>query len=79
MPKVAYSEIDRNKIKEDLIETGLELFSKQGIQHTTVEQIYTRVLAFQEPSFTPFSRQKKIWLYRPFIVSSPKSWHMRKS
>ena len=36
MPKVAYSEIDRNKIKEDLIETGLELFSKQGIQHTTV-------------------------------------------
>ena len=43
MPKVAYSEIDRNKIKEDLIEAGLELYSKQGIQHTTVEQIYTRV------------------------------------
>lgn len=26
-----------------LIETGLELFVAQGIQHTTVEQIYTRV------------------------------------
>lgn len=78
MPKVAYSEIDRNKIKEDLIETGLELFSKQGIQHTTVEQIYTRV-GISRTFFYTFSRQKKIWLYRPFIVSSPKSWHMRKS
>nr|WP_207747891.1 TetR/AcrR family transcriptional regulator [Clostridium sp. D33t1_170424_F3] len=26
-----------------MIDTGLELFSRQGIQHTTVEQIYTRV------------------------------------
>ncbi len=77
MPKIAYSEMDRNKIKEDLIETGLELFSKQGIQHTTAEQIYTRV-GISRTFFYTFSRQKRIWLYRSFIVSSQKSWHMRK-
>ena len=43
MPKIAYSEAEREQIREELIGTGLELFTKQGIQHTTVEQIYTRV------------------------------------
>ena len=43
MPKVAYSEAEREQIKESLIATGLELFAKQGIQRTTVEQIYQSV------------------------------------
>lgn len=43
MPKVAYSETERERIRSTLIDTGLELFSKQGIQRTTVEQIYARV------------------------------------
>ena len=43
MPKVAYSEAEREHVRQTLIDTGLELFSAQGIQHTTVEQIYTRV------------------------------------
>lgn len=43
MPKVAYSEADREHIRQALIDAGLELFSTQGIQHTTVEQIYDRV------------------------------------
>lgn len=43
MPKIAYSEEERERIREALIATGLELFAKQGIQHTTVEQVYTRV------------------------------------
>ena len=43
MPKIAYSEEDRARIRTALITTGLELMAKQGIQHTTVEQIYTRV------------------------------------
>lgn len=43
MPKVAYSEEDRARIREALITAGLELMARQGIQHTTVEQIYTAV------------------------------------
>lgn len=43
MPKVAYSEEDREKIRERLILAALERMSNQGIQHTTVEQIYQEV------------------------------------
>lgn len=59
MPKVAYSEEDRNHIRTLLITTGLDLMAKQGIQHTTVEQIYKKS-AFRELSFTRFFRQKRI-------------------
>ncbi len=43
MPKVAYSEESRENIRNALVAVGLELMAKQGIQHTTVEQIYKRV------------------------------------
>ena len=43
MPRVAYSEADRERIRSQLIEVGLELMARQGIQHTTVEQVYKRV------------------------------------
>lgn len=43
MPKVAYSETERAQIRTALVSTALTLMSKQGIQHTTVEQIYTAV------------------------------------
>ncbi|MGI5894852.1 MAG: TetR/AcrR family transcriptional regulator [Candidatus Merdivicinus sp.] len=43
MPKVAYSEEERARIRETLVVTGLNLMAKQGIQHTTVEQIYKAV------------------------------------
>ena len=43
MPKVAYSEEDRRRVREELLTTALKLMSTQGIQHTTVEQIYQAV------------------------------------
>lgn len=43
MPKVAYSEEDREQIRQALITVSYELMTKQGIQHTTVEQIYKKV------------------------------------
>lgn len=33
----------RQRIRSELVKTGLELMSRQGIQHTTVEQIYKKV------------------------------------
>ena len=43
VPRVAYSEEDRAHIRQDLIADGLELMAKNGIQRTTVEQIYKKV------------------------------------
>lgn len=43
MPKLAYSEEHRERIRNELVTVGLELMAKQGIQHTTVEQIYKKV------------------------------------
>ena len=36
MPKVAYSQEDRDRIRQALTTTALELMARQGIQHTTV-------------------------------------------
>ena len=60
MPKAAYSEEDRERIRTDLVRAGLELMAKQGIQHTTVEQIYRKVWDFRGRSFILSSQQKKI-------------------
>ena len=43
MPKASYSEDDRIRIRSALIHTALDLMAKQGIRHTTVEQIYKAV------------------------------------
>ena len=43
MPKVAYSDEDKQRIRVQLVKAGLELMAKQGIQHTTVEQVYKKV------------------------------------
>ena len=44
MPRVAYSEEERERIRVALVRVALDLMTKQGIQHTTVEQIYRRVV-----------------------------------
>ena len=67
MPRVAYSEKDKERIRTALITVGLELMAKQGIQHTTVEQVYKKV---GEHSFIRFSQQKKIWCLKHYIGSS---------
>ena len=36
MPKVSYSQEQREKIRSALISTGLSLMAKQGIRRTTV-------------------------------------------
>ena len=43
MPKVAYSKLEREQVREALITTGLELMASQGIRHTAVEQVCKRV------------------------------------
>lgn len=58
MPKVAYSEEERKNIRNSLIEISLELMSKQGIQHTTVEQIYKK-REYHEHFSIRFFLQKK--------------------
>lgn len=43
MPKVAYSEAERRRIREALLAAAQALMARQGVQHTTVEQVYKQV------------------------------------
>ena len=43
MPRVAYSLEEKQRLRQELVAVALELMAKQGIQHTTVEQIYQKV------------------------------------
>lgn len=72
MPKVAYSEEERRQIRDDLIRASLELMAEQGIQHTTVEQIYKKV-GISRTFFILSFLLKKIWLLKHFIISSRRS------
>ena len=78
MPKVAYSEADRAQIRQSLISTALELMAQQGIQHTTVEQIY-RAVGISRTFFYSFFPTKEdlivetLYLQQPRIITYAQS------
>ena len=78
MPKVAYSEEERKQNRQSLIAAGLDLMSKQGIQHTTVEQIYKKV-GISRTFFYSFFPAKEdliveaLYLQQPRIIEYAKS------
>ena len=71
MPKVAYSEEERVRIRSALIAVGLELMAKQGIQHTTVEQIYKRV-GISRTFFYSFFPTKEDLIVETLYLQQPK-------
>lgn len=71
MPKVAYSEKDRERIRNALVSVGLELMAKQGIQHTTVEQIYKRV-GISRTFFYSFFSTKEDLVVETLYLQQPK-------
>ena len=71
MPKVAYSEEDKERIKMELVTVGLELMAKQGIQHTTVEQIYKKV-GISRTFFYSFFSTKEDLIVETLYLQQPK-------
>lgn len=71
MPKVAYSEEDREHIRTELVRVGLELMAKQGIQHTTVEQIYKKV-GISRTFFYSFFATKEDLVVETLYLQQPK-------
>lgn len=71
MPKVAYSEEERKHIRTSLITVGLDLMAKQGIQHTTVEQIYKRV-GISRTFFYSFFSTKEDLIVETLYLQQPK-------
>ena len=74
MPKVAYSEEERARIRKDLLETGLRLMARQGIQHTTVEQIYQAVGISRTFFYTFFPTKEDLvaetlYLQQPWVLA----------
>lgn len=71
MPRVAYSEEEKERIRRELVEAGLELMAKQGIQHTTVEQIYKRV-GISRTFFYSFFAAKEDLIVEILYLQQPK-------
>ena len=71
MPKVAYSEEERENIRRSLVTTALELMAKQGIQHTTVEQIY-RTVGISRTFFYTFFPTKEDLIVQALYLQQPK-------
>ena len=71
MPKVAYSEADRERIRETLVTTALRLMAKQGIQHTTVEQIY-RAVGISRTFFYSFFPTKEDLIVETLYLQQPR-------
>ena len=71
MPKVAYSEEERERIREALVSTGLDLMARQGIQHTTVEQIYQAV-GISRTFFYSFFPTKEDLIVETLYLQRPK-------
>ena len=71
MPKVSYSEADRERIRTQLVAVGLELMAKQGIQHTTVEQIYKKV-GISRTFFYTFFPTKEDLIVETLYLQQPK-------
>ena len=74
MPKVSYSEEERARVREALVTTALALMARQGIQHTTVEQIY-RAVGISRSFFYTFFPTKEdlvvemLYLQQPRVVA----------
>ena len=71
MPKVAYSDEDRARIRTQLVTVGRELMAKQGIQHTTVEQVYKKV-GISRTFFYSFFPTKEDLIVETLYLQQPK-------
>lgn len=71
MPKVAYSEEDRARIREALVAAALELMSRQGIQHTTVEQVY-KAVGISRTFFYTFFPTKEDLIVEALYLQQPR-------
>ncbi len=78
MPRVSYSEKEREQIRTQLVETGLRLMAKQGIQHTTVEQIYKQV-GISRTFFYTFFPTKEDFVVETLYFQQPKILSYAKS
>ena len=71
MPRVAYSEEDRERVRSALLDAALELMARQGVQHTTVEQIY-RAVGISRTFFYTFFPTKEDLIVETFYRQQPR-------
>lgn len=71
MPKVSYSSEEREQIRASLVAAALDLMAKQGIQHTTVEQIY-RAVGISRTFFYAFFPTKEDLIVETLYLQQPK-------
>ena len=68
---MAYSKEERENIRSQLISIGLDLMARQGIQHTTVEQVYKSV-GISRTFFYSFFSTKEDFIVEILYFQQPK-------
>ena len=68
---MAYSEEERARIREALVSEALTRMARQGIQHTTVEQVY-RAVGISRTFFYTFFPTKEDLVVETFYHQQPK-------
>lgn len=71
MQRKAYSHKEKEIVREKLIQCGLELMAKQGIAHTTVEQVYQQV-GISRTFFYSFFNSKEDLIVEALVLQQPK-------
>ncbi len=71
MPRKAYSHKAKEIVREKLIQCSLELMAKQGIAHTTVEQVYQQV-GISRTFFYSFFNSKEDLIVEALVLQQPK-------
>lgn len=71
MPKVAYSQAERERIRGALISAALERMARQGMQHTTVEQVY-RAVGISRTFFYTFFPSKEDLILEAIYYQQPR-------
>ena len=71
MPKVAYSEEEKERIRTALVQAGLARMAKQGMRHTTVEQIY-RDVGISRTFFYSFFSTKEDLVVESLYLQQPR-------
>ncbi len=71
MPKVAYTEAERQRIRQQLVSAGLELMAEQGLRAARVEQICSRV-GISRSFFYSFFPTKEDLIIEAIYLQQPK-------
>lgn len=75
MARKAYSEREREQVKETLQTTVIQCIVDRGLIHSSIDVLCKKV-GISKAFFYTFSPPRKNWYWKHFDISSPDCWTM---